>query len=202
VSDTRRIDSIIVGARFRKKRRTLEHAEQVVAATEQNPERFADLAARLNEDDVLRRECLGDFCFGSQKMTLSGMLNKRSRRTKVAVADIREAIRAVLKDDHPMTVRQVFYQLVVRDVIEKSEAEYQGTAIQLLTDMRLSGEIPWSHIIDASRRTRQTHFADVLNYTAKFYRRSALRQSDVYIEIWSGWSRTFVIDSGNPIASK
>lgn len=35
-----------------KKRRTLEKAEQIVEAAEQNPERFADLAERLNEDDV------------------------------------------------------------------------------------------------------------------------------------------------------
>jgi ParB-like chromosome segregation protein Spo0J len=35
-----------------KKRRTLEKAEQIVSAAEQNPERFADLAERLNEDDV------------------------------------------------------------------------------------------------------------------------------------------------------
>jgi hypothetical protein len=111
------------------------------------------------------------------------------RRTKAAIEDIRAAIVHVLDDDHPMTVRQVFYQLVVREVIEKTEGEYQRTVIRLLTEMRLSGEVRWSWIIDESRRTRETatfnSVKDALKQTAKFYRRSALRESDVYIEIWS-----------------
>jgi hypothetical protein len=36
-----------------------------------------------------------------------------------------------------MTVRQVFYQLVVRNVIEKTEEQYQRTVIRLLTEMRM-----------------------------------------------------------------
>ena len=42
-----------------------------------------------------------------------------------------------------MTVRQVFYQLVSRGVIEKTEAQYQGTVIRLMTEMRLSDELPY-----------------------------------------------------------
>jgi hypothetical protein len=55
--------------------------------------------------------------------------------------------------------------------------------------MRLSGEIPFTWITDESRRKRVTRtydsVADALRDTAEFYRRSALRESDVYIEIWS-----------------
>jgi hypothetical protein len=122
-------------------------------------------------------------------MTLSGMLNKRSRRTKAEMQDLRDEILAVLEADHPMTVRQVFYQLVVRGAIEKTEQAYQGVVIRLLSEMRLDEDIEWSWIIDESRRTRQTQtfdsVADALADTAKYYRRSALRESDVYIEIWS-----------------
>jgi hypothetical protein len=122
-------------------------------------------------------------------MTLLSMPNKRLRRTKAAVADIRDAIHDVLEADNPMTVRQVFYQLVVREVIDKTEEQYQGTVIRLLTEMRLSGRISFSWIVDESRRTRETQtfdsVTDALNETAEFYRRSAMRESDVYIEIWS-----------------
>ena len=59
---------------------------------------------------------------------------KRPRRTKAAVAGIRDAILDILADDHPMTVRQIFYQLVNRGVIEKTEAQYQQTVIRLLTE--------------------------------------------------------------------
>ena len=117
------------------------------------------------------------------------MVNKQTRRSKATMQAIRDEIVAVLEVDNPMTVRQVFYQLVVRGVIDKSEQAYHGVVIRLLTEMRMSGEISFSWIVDESRRTRdtQTHdnITDALNDTARFYRRSALRQSDVYIEIWS-----------------
>jgi hypothetical protein len=110
------------------------------------------------------------------------------RRTKPEVEAIRAAIYDVLKDDHPQTVRQVFYQLVARDVIEKTENEYKTTVIRLLGEMRLAGRVPWSWIIDETRKGKVTrtfdNVTDALRDTAKFYRRSALRESDVYIEIW------------------
>jgi hypothetical protein len=116
-------------------------------------------------------------------------LIKRSRRSKADITEIRDAIRAALKADPPMTVRQVFYQLVVQGVIEKTELAYKNIVIRLLTEMRMSGQIPFEWIVDESRRTRQTQtydsIADALEETAKFYRRSALRESPVYIEIWS-----------------
>jgi hypothetical protein len=114
---------------------------------------------------------------------------KRDRRTKAEVQAIRDAITSILKADHPQTVRQVFYQLVARGVIEKSEAEYQSTVIRLLSEMRLDGRISWSWIVDESRRSRVTrtfdNISDALEHTARYYRRSALHDCDDYIEIWS-----------------
>jgi hypothetical protein len=121
-------------------------------------------------------------------MTYRACSIKRPRRYRKQVVAIKEAIRAVLKEDHPQTVRQVFYQLVVRNVIEKTEKEYRGSVIRLLREMRLSGAIPFQWITDSSRsRTNTRTFdsvADALKDTARFYRRSALRESDVHIEIW------------------
>ena len=86
---------------------------------------------------------------------------------------VRNAIIAVLKADHPMTVRQVFYQLVVRGVIEKTEEQYQGTVIRLLTEMRMAGSIRFDWIVDESRRriTNRTYngIADAARDTARFY---------------------------------
>ena len=61
-----------------------------------------------------------------ERRALLGMPNKR-RRSGADIQAIRDAILGILRDDHPMTVRQVFYQLVVRRAIEKTEAQYQGT---------------------------------------------------------------------------
>jgi hypothetical protein len=113
---------------------------------------------------------------------------KRDRRTKADIQAVRDDIKAVLSADHPMTVRQVFYQLVVRGTIEKTEAQYQGTVIRLLTEMRMDRTVPFSWIIDESRRTRQTethdNISEAIRDTAKFYRRSALRECSDYVEIW------------------
>jgi hypothetical protein len=114
---------------------------------------------------------------------------KRSRRTRGAIDAIRIAIEGLLVADNPQTVRQVFYRLVAGGMIEKTEAEYQGTVIRLLSEMRLNGDIDWSWITDESRRTRGTrtfdNVADALDHTARFYRRSALENCGDYIEIWS-----------------
>ena len=112
----------------------------------------------------------------------------RARRTKAEIAAIRTAIVDVIEDDPPMTVRQVFYQLVTRGVIEKTEEQYQGTVIRLMTEMRLDGSLPYSWVVDESRRVRVTQTYDsikhALEQTAKFYRRSALEQSADYVEVW------------------
>ena len=113
---------------------------------------------------------------------------KRPRRTRAAIDGIKQAILDVISDDPPVTVRQVFYQLVARGVIEKTEAQYQQTVIRLMTDMRIADELPFEWVIDESRRRRITQtfesITNALEYTAKFYRRSALGAADDYLEIW------------------
>ena len=113
---------------------------------------------------------------------------KRTPRTKADVTAIRDAIIEVIEDDPPMTVRQVFYQLVTRGVIDKTEEQYQGTVIRLMTDMRIDGSLPYDWVVDESRRVRITQTFDsiehALEQTAQFYRRSALEQSEDYIEVW------------------
>ena len=113
---------------------------------------------------------------------------KRSRRTRAAIDGIKQAILDVISEDPPMTVRQVFYQLVARGVIEKTEAQYQQTVIRLMTDMRIADELPFEWVIDESRRRRITQtfesISNALEHTTKFYRRSALEAADDYLEIW------------------
>jgi hypothetical protein len=50
---------------------------------------------------------------------------KRPRRTNATIDGIQRAILDVIRADPPMTVRQVFYQLVSRGVIEKTEGGVQ-----------------------------------------------------------------------------
>jgi hypothetical protein len=87
-----------------------------------------------------------------------------------------------------MTVRQVFYQLVSRGSIAKSETEYKSTVVRLLTDMRVGGELPFHWIADNTRWMRKprtySSLEDALLSTAHFYRRALWEAQDAYVEIW------------------
>lgn len=96
------------------------------------------------------------------------MVNKAAPH-QANMAAIRSAISGILETEHPMTVRQVFYQLVVRGAIEETERAYKTVVIRLRTTMRMAGDIPFACIVDESRRTRQTrtfdNVADALSRT-------------------------------------
>jgi hypothetical protein len=121
-------------------------------------------------------------------MTYRACPTKRSRRTKAEIEHLKSVIYDTVKTDAPMTVRQVFYQLVHRGEIGKSENEYQQVVVRLLTQMRVAGDLPFHWIVDQNRRRRVTrtydNIAQAAEDTARFYRRSALQQAPVYIEVW------------------
>jgi hypothetical protein len=113
---------------------------------------------------------------------------KRYRRTKREMEIVRQAIHKVTSEDPPMTVRQVFYQLVSRGVIEKTEAEYNSTVVRLLTDMRRAKEIPFGWIADNTRWMKKprtySSAEDALTETAQYYRKDYWSDLDEYVEIW------------------
>jgi hypothetical protein len=57
----------------------------------------------------------------------------------------------ILEAYHPMTVRQVYYQLVSRQVIENNRSRYQAVS-NALVDARLEEIIPWDWIEDWLRK--------------------------------------------------
>ena len=114
--------------------------------------------------------------------------NRRIRRTKHEMAKIRDVIEAILEEDHPQTVRQVFYALTVRGAIKKLEIEYHRTVIRLLVEMREAGRIPFGHIADNTRWMRKpatfVGLDSCLKNTAHFYRRDLWAAMPVYVEVW------------------
>jgi hypothetical protein len=102
---------------------------------------------------------------------------------------IRAAIRETLESYHPMTVRQTFYQLTSKGVIDKTEREYKQTVVRLLVDMRMAGDIPFGWIADNTRwmRKPRTHSSmqAALRDCARTYRRALWNDQDVYVEIWT-----------------
>ena len=75
------------------------------------------------------------------------------------MTSVREAILNTLATDNPMSVRQLFYRLVVQGVIVKTESEYKQTICRLTAAMRRSGDLPFDWLADSTRfmRKPQTH---------------------------------------------
>jgi hypothetical protein len=118
----------------------------------------------------------------------SPIKSRSTRRTKLAMVSIRDAIRDILEKDHPQTVRQVFYALTVRGAVAKAEIEYKQTVIRLLVEMREAGEIPFEWLADNTRWMRKpssyTGIEACLNSTSKFYRRDLWAAMPTYVEVW------------------
>jgi hypothetical protein len=113
---------------------------------------------------------------------------KSRRRTKAAVQAIRDAIYEIVAEYQPMTVRQVFYQLVTRGVIAKTEAEYKTTVCRLLVQMRRDGELPFDWIADNTRWQRKPRtygsLQAMLENCQQTYRRALWDDQDAYVEVW------------------
>jgi hypothetical protein len=88
---------------------------------------------------------------------------KRQRATKEEVIFRRTHIYRIVEEMKPMTVRQVFYQSTVHNIVEKSITD--GTRLQ---------------------RKPQTFSGveEALQDTAAFYRKALWRDASSYVEIW------------------
>jgi hypothetical protein len=111
------------------------------------------------------------------------------RRTKADIERLKAAIYETVREDKPMTVRQVFYRLVSAGVIDKTENEYKNSVGRLLVAMRREKELPFAWIADNTRWMRKptTHSCldDALELTARTYRRALWDDQDAYVEIWT-----------------
>lgn len=112
---------------------------------------------------------------------------KRTRSTGAEMTIRRAALMDILSEMQPMTVRQVFYQATVRNVVEKTEAGYNKVQTDLVW-LRRAGILPYGHLADNTRLQRRPRtfdsIGDALRETAAFYRKSLWTNADCYVEIW------------------
>jgi hypothetical protein len=113
---------------------------------------------------------------------------KRVRRTNAELHELDLLIYEVCEGEHPATVRRVFYLLVPRGHVPKTEAGYRLVQRRVL-DLRRSGALPYNWIADGSRwhiKSQSWNSAkDALNGLVSSYRRAQWQNQDVYVEVWS-----------------
>lgn len=115
---------------------------------------------------------------------------KRIRRTKLRIDQLDSQIIAVLQEDHPQSVRHVFYRMTdprLPESVEKSEKGYR-TVQDRCVKLRRSGALPYGWISDA---TRQAHYTptyrsagDFLRSHIGLYRADLWQDSEWYCEVW------------------
>lgn len=96
-----------------------------------------------------------------------------------------------LEDYKPLTLRQVYYQLVGKGLIENVRSQYIALS-RVLKQARIDGFIPWSDIEDRVRAIHKVYGfedkADYIDYSQRtfleYYNRSILQDQPVYMEIW------------------
>lgn len=110
------------------------------------------------------------------------------RRTPQQMDRLKYLLYEIVEEFQPMTVRQVFYQMVSRGAVEKTEAEYNTTVGRLLVQMRKSGEMPYRWIADNSRWMRKPHSYNsvdqMLRDASASYRRNLWANQYAYVEVW------------------
>lgn len=98
-----------------------------------------------------------------------------------------EALRSFDLSGIPMTVRQVYYALVSRGAIPKTEAAYNRACYHLLAMRRLA-VIPYDFIADNTRWMRKPNtykgLEQFLEITKQTYRRMLWADQADYIEVW------------------
>jgi hypothetical protein len=112
---------------------------------------------------------------------------RRVRATKAEMEARLDALAEIVDEIRPCTVRQVFYQAVVRGLIEKTEDGYSKVQ-RALVDLRRSGCIDYRDIADNTRWMRKpttyNGIEDALFQTARLYRRNVWRDLPDYAEVW------------------
>jgi len=113
---------------------------------------------------------------------------KRSRRTKTEITALETAIYAVAEAEQPCTIRGVFYRVMSKGLVPKTEPGYRQVQNRILL-MRRSGALPYGWISDGTRwriKPETWSGADAaLRETAMFYRRALWDDQAVHVEIWS-----------------
>lgn len=88
---------------------------------------------------------------------------------------------------YDLTLRQLYYQFVARDLISNTQKDYHNLGT-IISNARLAGLIDWKAIIDRTRSTvSNSHWADpqeIIEACADSYRIDTRTTQDSYVEVW------------------
>lgn len=91
------------------------------------------------------------------------------------------------RQGYSLTLRQAYYQLVARAIIENNERSYKNVG-NLINDARLAGLIDWNAIEDRTRNLqRLAHWdspKEIIGSASYQYRKDVWENQQYYVEVW------------------
>lgn len=116
---------------------------------------------------------------------------KRERRTKDRMTTLDAQIMTVLREDHPQSVRHVFYRMTdprLSEPVEKSDRGYRHVQSRCVK-LRRAGLIPYNWIADMSRQGYFTNTysdaGDFIRQMGGLYRADLWRDAESRCEVWA-----------------
>lgn len=115
-------------------------------------------------------------------------VDRRFSRTSLAmIAKANEIIAEYEQQGFALTLRQLYYQFVARDIIPNSVKSYKNLG-SVINDARLAGLIDWNHITDRTRSLRgNSHWStpgDIIESAAESYRIDMWARQSYRPEVW------------------
>jgi hypothetical protein len=115
---------------------------------------------------------------------------KRKRfhqETNITIKMANIIINEYLQQGYSLTLRQLYYQFVARDIIKNSQKEYDRLG-KIINDARLAGLIDWDAIVDRTRNMQMLSFwdspAEILHSASKSFRLDIWSSQSIYVECW------------------
>lgn len=112
---------------------------------------------------------------------------KRCRRSRAELAEVDEAISQAVAEEHPVTLRGVYYRVVSVGAVDKTENDYRLVGRRLLR-LRRDRAISYDHITDGTRwiirPTTHGSLQQMLDDAAGSYRRQLWRDQPVDVHLF------------------
>lgn len=103
------------------------------------------------------------------------------------IEKVNEIVEDYSEQNYELTLRQLYYQLVARDIIPNNQRSYDNVGV-LVNNGRLAGLIDWHSISDRTRNLRKlSHWespSEIIESAAHQYRVDKWEGQENYVEVW------------------
>ena len=110
-----------------------------------------------------------------------------TRASRATIQSAREIIAEYVQNGFDLTLRQLYYQFVARDLIPNTQRSYKRLG-SLINDARLAGQIDWDHLVDRTRALRSQSSwetpGDIIRSAAHSFHVNMWEGQDYRPEVW------------------